>query len=118
MTCCKVHTDMLSCDMARPHDADSTTACAQACKAVPEMNSSWQGDFIRQYSEVDVNVAVMTPNGLMVPFVRSAHAKGLLAISQEIKGLAEKVRGGESGDDWDVCYVRAADISIGLHVDV
>jgi pyruvate/2-oxoglutarate dehydrogenase complex dihydrolipoamide acyltransferase (E2) component len=56
------------------------------------MNSSWQGDFIRQYSNVDINVAVQTPAGLMVPFVRDADQKGLQAISRDVKALAAKVR--------------------------
>jgi hypothetical protein len=63
-----------------------------AGKQVPAVNSSWMGDFIRQYHSVDVNVAVASPAGLMVPFVRDADAKGLLAISQEVKSLAAKVR--------------------------
>jgi pyruvate/2-oxoglutarate dehydrogenase complex dihydrolipoamide acyltransferase (E2) component len=35
-------------------------ASALAMKHVPEVNSSWQGDYIRQYSNVDVCVAVST----------------------------------------------------------
>lgn len=58
---------------------------------VPAVNSSWMGDFVRQYHNVDVNVAVASPAGLMVPFVRDADRKGLLAISEEVKGLAAKV---------------------------
>jgi pyruvate/2-oxoglutarate dehydrogenase complex dihydrolipoamide acyltransferase (E2) component len=45
----------------------------------------------RQYHNIDVNVAVNSPAGLMVPFVRDADKKGLLAISQEVKELAAKV---------------------------
>ncbi len=50
------------------------------------------GDVIRQYHSVDVNVAVSSPAGLMVPFVRDADTKGLLDISNEVKALAAKVR--------------------------
>jgi len=67
-------------------------AAALSCKKVPAVNSSWMGDFVRQYHNVDVNVAVASPAGLMVPFVRDADKKGLLAISEEVKGLAAKVR--------------------------
>lgn len=66
-------------------------AAALACKKVPAVNASWMGDFIRQYHNVDVNVAVNSPAGLMVPFVRDADKKGLLAISNEVKELAAKV---------------------------
>jgi hypothetical protein len=75
-------------------------AAALSCKKVPAINASWMGDFVRQYHNVDVNVAVASPAGLMVPFVRDADKKGLLAISEEVKGLAAKVRGvGQTGGD-------------------
>lgn len=59
------------------------------------MNASWQGDFIRQYHNIDINVAVQTPIGLMVPFVRDADAKGLTAISSEVRSLAAKAKDGK-----------------------
>lgn len=68
-------------------------AAALSCKKVPAINASWMGDFVRQYHNVDVNVAVASPAGLMVPFVRDADKKGLMAISEEVKGLAAKVGG-------------------------
>jgi pyruvate dehydrogenase E2 component (dihydrolipoamide acetyltransferase) len=36
-------------------------ASALALKAVPEVNASWHGDFIRQYHSVDCSIAVQTP---------------------------------------------------------
>ncbi|KAF8068297.1 pdhC [Scenedesmus sp. PABB004] len=69
-------------------------AAALACRAVPAVNASWRGDVIRQFHNVDVNVAVASPAGLMVPFVRDADTKGLLAISQEVKALAAKAKEG------------------------
>ena len=50
------------------------------------------GDFIRYYDDVDVTVAVQTPNGLMVPIVKHADELGLLEISAQVKALAKKVR--------------------------
>ena len=67
-------------------------AAAKALKAVPEVNAAWHGDFIRQYENVDITVAVQTPAGLMVPIVRDADLKGLREISIEVKELAGKVR--------------------------
>ena len=74
-------------------------ASALALRKVPEVNASWQGDVIRQFHNVDVNVAVNSPVGLMVPFVTDADAKPLSAISAEVKELAAKVRraGGDRG---------------------
>ena len=56
------------------------------------MNASWFPDFIRQYHDVDVGVAVQTPGGLMVPVVRDADLLGLAEIGATVRQLAEKVR--------------------------
>ncbi|KPA81223.1 putative mitochondrial dihydrolipoamide acetyltransferase precursor [Leptomonas pyrrhocoris] len=69
-------------------------AVARASMLVPEANSSWQEGFIRQYTTVDVSVAVATPTGLITPIIRNAQAKGLVEISKEVKVLAKKAREG------------------------
>ena len=60
----------------------------------PKVNSAWleKEGVIRQYSVVDISVAVATPSGLITPIVKSAHAKGLQTISSEIKSLAAKAK--------------------------
>ncbi|KAK7926613.1 hypothetical protein PG985_003611 [Apiospora marii] len=70
-------------------------AIAVASKKVPAANSSWQGDFIRQFNSVDVSVAVATPNGLITPIVTGADARGLESISTQVKALAKKARDGK-----------------------
>ncbi|KAL2653320.1 hypothetical protein R1flu_021448 [Riccia fluitans] len=67
-------------------------AAALASRKVPECNSSWTDDFIRQYHNVNISVAVQTEHGLMVPVVKDADRKGLAAISEDVKALAEKAR--------------------------
>lgn len=69
-------------------------ASALACKKVPEANSAWQGDFIRQYNSVDVNVAVATDAGLITPIVSRADIKGLSNINQDVLLLAAKAKEG------------------------
>ena len=69
-------------------------ASALALRAVPEVNASWYGDFIRQYHSVDCSIAVQTPAGLMVPIVRDADRKGLAAISSEVRELAGAAKSG------------------------
>ena len=64
----------------------------QALRAVPDVNASWMGDFVRVYHNIDVSVAVQTPSGLMVPIVRDADALGLGEIAGAVKELAAKVR--------------------------
>ncbi|KAI9484044.1 MAG: pyruvate dehydrogenase complex dihydrolipoamide acetyltransferase [Benjaminiella poitrasii] len=70
-------------------------ASALALKSVPEVNSAWQGEFIRQYNTADVCVAVATPAGLITPIVTSAESKGLSTISTQVKDLAKRARDGK-----------------------
>jgi len=67
-------------------------AAALALRKVPQCNSSWMNDFIRQYHNVNINVAVQTEHGLFVPVIRDADKKGLGAIAEEVKQLAQKAR--------------------------
>ncbi|XP_057455128.1 dihydrolipoyllysine-residue acetyltransferase component 2 of pyruvate dehydrogenase complex, mitochondrial-like isoform X2 [Lotus japonicus] len=67
-------------------------AAALALRKVPQCNSSWTNEYIRQYHNVNVNVAVQTDNGLFVPVIRDADKKGLSAIGEEVKQLAKKAR--------------------------
>ncbi|CAL1680902.1 unnamed protein product [Lasius platythorax] len=68
---------------------------AMACKKVPEGNSAWLGNIIRQYNNVDVSVAVSTDSGLITPIVFGADTKGIVQISKEVKALAAKAREGK-----------------------
>ncbi|XP_011300910.1 dihydrolipoyllysine-residue acetyltransferase component of pyruvate dehydrogenase complex, mitochondrial [Fopius arisanus] len=70
-------------------------AIAMACKKVPECNSAWMGNVIRQYDNVDVSVAVSTDAGLITPIVFGADWKGLVEISKDVKALAAKAREGK-----------------------
>ena len=65
--------------------------CLQALKKVPGVNASWHGDFIRQYHNIDISIAVQTPSGLMVPVVKDSDSKGLTEIGSAVKSLAGKV---------------------------
>ncbi|GAV84929.1 2-oxoacid_dh domain-containing protein/Biotin_lipoyl domain-containing protein/E3_binding domain-containing protein [Cephalotus follicularis] len=65
-------------------------AAALALRKVPQCNSSWTDEYIRQFNNVNVNVAVQTENGLYTPVIRDADKKGLSKISEEVKHLAQK----------------------------
>ncbi|KAL3598319.1 hypothetical protein D5086_006237 [Populus alba] len=67
-------------------------AAALALRKVPQCNSSWTDNYIRQYNNVNINVAVQTDNGLYVPVIRDADKKGLSKIGDEVKNLAQKAR--------------------------
>ncbi|KAI9326889.1 2-oxoacid dehydrogenases acyltransferase-domain-containing protein [Obelidium mucronatum] len=70
-------------------------ASSLALRDVPEVNSAWQGTFIREFQTSDIAVAVATENGLITPIVASAESKGLSTISNNVKSLAEKARDGK-----------------------
>jgi pyruvate dehydrogenase E2 component (dihydrolipoamide acetyltransferase) len=70
-------------------------ASSLALVDVPALNSQWGGDFIRQYKSADIAVAVATETGLITPIIHSAQGKGLAAISNTVKNLAEKGRAGK-----------------------
>lgn len=67
-------------------------AVAMALRKHPAVNSSWMGDFIRQYNHIHIGVAVAIEDGLIVPVVRFADQKTLSQISAETKDLAGKAK--------------------------
>jgi pyruvate dehydrogenase E2 component (dihydrolipoamide acetyltransferase) len=58
----------------------------------PKVNSSWAGDKIIQYGNVDISVAVAIDDGLMTPIVKNTNQKNILQISREVKDLAKRAR--------------------------
>ncbi len=67
-------------------------ASAMALRKHPAVNSSWMGDFIRQYQHINIGVAVAIEDGLIVPVVKFADSKTLSAIAAETKELAGKAK--------------------------
>jgi len=69
-------------------------AVALSLRAVPEANAAWAETAIRRFTDIDIAVAVATPEGLITPIVRQADRKGLGEISAEVKALAARARDG------------------------
>jgi pyruvate dehydrogenase E2 component (dihydrolipoamide acetyltransferase) len=67
-------------------------AAAMALRQHPAVNSSWMGEFIRQYSHVHIGVAVAIEDGLIIPVVRFADQKTLSQIAAETKDLAGRAK--------------------------
>jgi pyruvate dehydrogenase E2 component (dihydrolipoamide acetyltransferase) len=70
-------------------------AVALALREVPAANAAWTDEALLLFEDVDISVAVATPNGLITPIVKNADQKGLAAISDEVKALAAKARDGK-----------------------
>jgi pyruvate dehydrogenase E2 component (dihydrolipoamide acetyltransferase) len=68
-------------------------AAALALRDVPRLNCRLEADGrVSQNRTIDVAVAVATPTGLITPIVKQADAKGVLAISQDMKDLAARAK--------------------------
>ncbi len=77
-------------------------ASALALKKHPAINSAWMGDFIRTYHHVHIGVAVAVEDGLLVPVVRHADSKSLVAIGSEVKSYAQKAKDKKlQPSDWE-----------------
>jgi pyruvate dehydrogenase E2 component (dihydrolipoamide acetyltransferase) len=70
-------------------------AVALALMDEPKANVTFHGDYVRQYAQADVCVAVAIDGGLVTPVVKAANLKSLSQISLEVKDLAEKARAGK-----------------------
>ncbi len=67
-------------------------ATVLATQATPEVNASFMGDSIQQYSEVHLSIAVAIDDGLVTPVIRSAQNKSIKELAAEIKDLAGRAR--------------------------
>ena len=69
-------------------------ACGICLMKVPEVNSSWEKENTKYYTNADISVAVAIEGGLVTPIIRDVQDKGLQKISSEMKILAQKAKDG------------------------
>lgn len=67
-------------------------ATVLATVAVPEVNSSFMGDSVQHYSDVNLSIAVAIDEGLVTPVIKAAQNKSIKELSREIKDLAGRAR--------------------------
>jgi pyruvate dehydrogenase E2 component (dihydrolipoamide acetyltransferase) len=72
-------------------------ACVAALKKFPDFNASLDGENLVYKKYFHIGFAADTPNGLVVPVVKNADQKGVLAIATETAELAKKARDGKIG---------------------
>jgi pyruvate dehydrogenase E2 component (dihydrolipoamide acetyltransferase) len=72
-------------------------ASVAALRKFPEFNASLDGEQLVYKKYFHIGFAADTPNGLVVPVIKDADRKGILAISQEMSDLAKKARDGKLG---------------------
>ena len=67
-------------------------ATAMALKEHPDLNSTFQDNVIKTYEDININMAVALPNGLITPVILNADKLSLLEISSMTNIVAEKAR--------------------------
>lgn len=93
----QLNADILDSDASAPRISLNDMlikAVAGILRRNPDLNVSYAGDHLVLYDDVDISVAVSTPNGLITPIIRRADEKSLLAISAEMRDLVERARAG------------------------
>ncbi|MHB8186323.1 MAG: 2-oxo acid dehydrogenase subunit E2 [Dermatophilaceae bacterium] len=65
-------------------------AAARALADVPRMNVVWTDEAIRQFTSVDVSVAIASERGLVTPVVRGAEKLSLTGMVTTIRDYAER----------------------------
>ncbi|MEP6941732.1 MAG: dihydrolipoyllysine-residue acetyltransferase [Betaproteobacteria bacterium] len=72
-------------------------ASVSALRKFPEFNASLDGDNLIYKQYFNIGFAADTPNGLVVPVIKNADQKGIVAIAKEMGELSAKAREGKLG---------------------
>jgi len=72
-------------------------ASVAALRKFPDFNASLAGDDLVRKKYFNIGFAADTPNGLVVPVLKGADQKGVLAIAKEMAELSVKAREGKLG---------------------
>lgn len=70
-------------------------AVAEALKANPLLNSSWDGNEIVLHKEINISIAVADEDKLYVPVIKNADEKSIKGIAREVNELALKAHNGK-----------------------
>jgi len=74
-------------------------AVALTHQAIPEANVIWTDEAIRQFTSVDIAVAVASDRGLVTPVVRGVERTSLADISATVRSLVERANAGTLRQD-------------------
>jgi pyruvate dehydrogenase E2 component (dihydrolipoamide acetyltransferase) len=67
-------------------------ACALALQDMPEVNATFEGQTVRQFSGIHIGIAAAIPEGLTVPVIKNADRLSLRQISGAAKSLVQKAK--------------------------
>lgn len=74
-------------------------AVTAALRMHPKVNASWTGNAIRYNHHIHLGMAVAVDEGLVVPVIKFADAKGMVALANESRDLALRARDKKLGLD-------------------
>lgn len=96
------------------HNDVIVKATAMALREHPVLNSTVRDQEIHLLDQINVGLAVDTPDALMVPVVRNADQKNLAEIARTTSDLVERARAGRLTLD-DVAYGTFTISAIGMY---
>jgi pyruvate dehydrogenase E2 component (dihydrolipoamide acetyltransferase) len=67
-------------------------ACCAALKEFPDLNATFETERLIRWREINLGIAVDTPQGLMVPVIRGCQQLTAPAIADVVAGLARRAR--------------------------
>jgi 2-oxoglutarate dehydrogenase E2 component (dihydrolipoamide succinyltransferase) len=67
-------------------------AAISALRDFPDLNATFRGDDLVRWTEVNLAIAVDTPQGLVAPVIRDAGHRTLDSIAHQIADLADRTR--------------------------
>lgn len=67
-------------------------AVARSHVRVPAMNVQWMGKLIREFSAVDISIAVSTTTGLVTPVIRDVGSMTISAVAERTHDLIARAR--------------------------
>jgi pyruvate dehydrogenase E2 component (dihydrolipoamide acetyltransferase) len=70
------------------------TFAARALRAHPQVNMAWAESELVHFDQVDVAVAMATPNGLLTPVVRHADQKSVDQMAATLRSLGQQAHAG------------------------
>lgn len=93
-----VEIDMHDAIKNRPSGASVTdvilTACTKTLDEFPALNAWYMDNSVREFTSINIGLAVASDRGLTVPVIRDAQAKDVFGIANARGILVDKVRSG------------------------
>ena len=88
------------------------SACVEAMKIAPSINSQWHDDHLDVFDDINIGVGTaLGDKGLVVPVVRQAQAKSHFGIAKDLQMLTQNARDGKLAP----ADVRGGTFSISNH---